>query len=101
MKLQCNGQDIVSINDNQKKVMCHYLPSSEFEADMQRRVQWVIGHKYEQCLKRFRAEWEAKLKAEGAKSIPVNDDEFCALIFARPDYKDRAARDAEEAANLK
>lgn len=100
MKLMCNEKVICELTDIQKKVICHDIPASQFELDMERRVQWVLGHKYEQSLKRFRAEWEAKLKQEGAKSIPVDDAEFCAQIFARPDYKDREARNLEEANRL-
>ena len=96
MKIQYGGQDVLDISDNKKKVMCHYLMASDFDADMKRRLQWVVNHKYEQCLKRFRAEWEAKLKAEGAESIPCKDEAFLNLIFARPDYKDREMRERQE-----
>ena len=42
-------------------------------------------------------EWLPKLYAdESVSSIPASEDELVAMIIARDDYKDRAARDAEE-----
>tara|TARA_Y100001938_G_C7959822_1_gene363696 strand:+ start:560 stop:859 length:300 start_codon:yes stop_codon:yes gene_type:complete len=66
--------------------------------------QWVtdaISGKVASCTKRMIAEWLPKLYAdEAVTQIPANEDEVVALIVARDDYKNRAARDAaaEEAA---
>ena len=54
-------------------------------------------HKYEQCFKKLKAEWDVKLVENGIKSIPTDPDEYATLVFEQPNYKDRATRDAEEA----
>ena len=95
MCVDCNNKEIALLNDMQKKVISYYIPASQFEEDMHRRAHWILNHKYEQCLKRFRQEWEAKLKAEGADSIPVDDNAFVQSIMARGDYKDREMREKE------
>ena len=47
--------------------------------------------------KRLVAEWLPKLYADDSvSSMPASEDEIVALVVARSDYKDRAARDAEE-----
>ena len=46
--------------------------------------------------KRFQREWTTNLMNDETFTdpIPSNKAEFLALILARPDYKDRTARDA-------
>ena len=47
--------------------------------------------------KRMIAEWLPKLYADDSvDSIPANEDDMIAMVVARSDYKDRAARDAKE-----
>ncbi|MDC7243658.1 MAG: hypothetical protein PQJ44_06955 [Sphaerochaetaceae bacterium] len=77
------------------EVFDHIL-ASKFKEDMERRVSYVLDHKFKQCFKRLRQEWEPKLKARGVLSIPLDEEAFCEMVFAQDDYKDREARDSEE-----
>ena len=64
--------------------------------DVQDWVDKAIDGKVSNCKKRMIAEWLPKLYADDSvSSIPASEDEIVALIVARSDYKDRAARDAE------
>ena len=66
-------------------------------ADIQSWVDSAINGKLNNCKKRMIAEWLPKLYADDSvDSIPASEDEIVALVVARSDYKDRAARDAEE-----
>ena len=49
--------------------------------------------------KEFRKEWIDRLMADETFTdpIPSNKEDFCELVMARDDYKDRATRDAEQA----
>ena len=59
-------------------------------------VNGAIDGKIANCKKRMIAEWLPKLYADDSvSSIPASEDEIVALVVARSDYKDRAARDAE------
>lgn len=95
MKISVNDEMLFELSEVQKKVICNDIHVDEFDADMKRRINYILMHKYEQCMKRLRAEWEPKLKAEGAESIPCCDDSFAQLIFAREDYKCRKQRDEQ------
>ena len=65
--------------------------------DIQDWVTKAIDGKVNNCKKRMIAEWLPKLYADDSvSSIPASEDEIVALVVARSDYKDRAARDAEE-----
>ena len=65
-------------------------------ADIQDWVNSAINGKVSNCKKRLVAEWLPKLYADDSvSSIPASEDEIVALVVARSDYKDRAARDAE------
>lgn len=97
MKVSVDGVDLFELSDIQKKVIMYDIPESDFEEDMKRRLQWVITHKYEQTYKRLREEWEPKLSAI-LDSLPTKPDVFASLVFSQPDYKDRAARIKDEAA---
>lgn len=93
MKITVDGVDILTLTDTQKNVIKNEVLSDIFEDDMKRRVVWVLTHKYEQCFKKLKAEWDTKLEAAGVESIPTNKDAYAQLVFSQPDYKDRAARE--------
>ena len=64
--------------------------------DVQDWVDKAIDGKVSNCKKRMIAEWLPKLYADDSvSSIPASEDDIVALVVARSDYKDRAARDAE------
>ena len=97
MKISVNDKEVFSLSEIQEKVIQNDIPSSYFEEDMKRRLQYILMHKYEECFKRLKSEWEPKLKALGVQSIPLNDEAFATLVFSRPEYKDRQSRDLETA----
>ena len=93
MKIKVNDELLFELTDTQKKVIKNDIDANIFDEDMKRRIFYIINHKYEQCFKRLKAEWEPKLAAKGVESIPTDKDAFAQLIFAQPEYKDRSARD--------
>ena len=95
MKVTIDGKDLFELTDIQKKVLKNDIKSEIFEDDIKRRIFYIINHKYEQCFKRLKTEWEPKLAKAGVESIPTNKDAFAELVFAQPDYKDRSARELE------
>lgn len=95
MKISVNGDLLFELSDHHKMVLANDIDASILEEDLKRRIEYIVMHKYEQCLKRFRAEWEPKLRSEGAESIPCDDAKFCAMVCARSDYKSRAQREEE------
>ena len=95
MKISVDGEDLFTISEIQKKVIQNDIPSSIFDEDMKRRLQYILNHKFEECFKRLKNEWEPKLKSLGVKSIPLDDVEFANLVFSRPEYQDRETRDAK------
>ena len=95
MKIKVNDKEVFALNLTQEKCIQNDISSSIFTADMERRVAYVIQHKYDQCFKRLKEEWEPKLTAKGFKSVPTDKDEFAQLVFAQPDYKDRSSREKE------
>jgi hypothetical protein len=88
MKISVNGKSVFELSEIQKQVICNDIPDSIFEKDMERRLKWVLEHKYERCLERLKKEWEPKLK-ERVSSFPTKDEEFAQLVFSQPDYKSR------------
>ena len=65
-------------------------------ADIDDWVQKAVQGKIAQCRKRFVREWQPRLFADPAvTTIPGDEAGFIAIVLTRPDYKDRAARDAE------
>jgi hypothetical protein len=95
MKISVNDQELFTLNETQKSVIKNNIHEDEFEADMRRRLQWVLMHKYEQCFKHLKSEWDAKLPALGVTSVPTDPDAYAQLVFAQPTYKSRKARELE------
>lgn len=96
MKIKVNDKEIFELTQIRKQVICNDIPEQEIDADLERRLKYIVEHKYEQCMKRLKEEWTPKLKAAGVKSIPLDDDAFADLVFKRQDYKNRSARMLEE-----
>ena len=82
----------VTINDTDQKSMKNDL------LDLNQWVQDAVTGKKNNCWKRFQQEWTTKLMEDSSfnEPIPSNKTDFVNLVTARPDYKDRAARDAEQ-----
>lgn len=96
MKVKVDDVEILDISEIKKKVIANDIPSEDLDSDLKRRLCWVLTHKYERCMERLKNEWIPKLRAKGHASIPLDDDELAAMIFADPDYKDRSKRIIEE-----
>ena len=81
----------VTINDAQQKVMKNDL------VDIDDWVQKAVVGKENSSWKRFQQEWTTKLMNDETFTdpIPSNKTDFVNLVTVRPDYKDRAAREAE------
>jgi hypothetical protein len=94
MKIQVDGKTVHQLNETQKKVIQNDIQSEIFQSDMERRVAYIIHHKYEQCFDRLKKEWEPKLQGR-VQSVPTNPDALAELIFSQPDYKSRSIRDKE------
>ena len=83
----------VTINDTDQKIMKNDL------LDLDTWVQDAVIGKKNNTWKRFQSEWTKKLMNDETFTdpIPSNKTDFVNLVTARPDYKDRVARDAENA----
>lgn len=99
MKIKVDEQEVFELSAWEKKVIQHDIPAESFQADMKRRLEWVLKHKCERCYERLEKEWIEKLRADPqVSSIPTDKEEFVNMVTARADYKDRSARLAEEKA---
>ena len=97
MKVSVNGKEIIELSEIQKKVICNDINADIMDADFERRIKYILKHKYERCMERLKQQWMPKLKKNGVTEVPLDNDSFAQLVFAQPNYKDRKARDLEEA----
>lgn len=98
MKIKVDDKIVLELNKTQKKVICNEILEETFQEDMERRVNYILSHKYERCFERLKREWEPKLKGR-VPSIPLDKDDFAELIFSQPDYKNRTQRELENLSN--
>jgi hypothetical protein len=94
MKISVNDKELFTVSEIQKSVIKNDINNDIFDEDMNRRLQWVLMHKYERCFARLKAEWDSKLAINGIKMIPTDPDEYATLVFSQPNYKDRTARES-------
>lgn len=95
MKISVNGVELFELSEAQKQVIKNDILSENLEDDLKRRLQWVLMHKYENCFKRLKSEWDSKLAANNVAMMPTDPDAYAQLVFAQPNYRDRSARDLE------
>ena len=83
----------VTINETDQKCLKNDL------LDLDDWLQQAMIGKINNCWKRFQRQWTQKLMDDPSFTdpIPSNKTDFCELVMARDDYKDRATRDAEAA----
>lgn len=99
MKISVDDQELFTLTPTQKQVIQNDIPLEDFDADMKRRLRWVLlDVKYAKCMERMRKEWEPKLKARGVQMFPTDDDQFAQLVFSQPDYKNASVKMAEQQA---
>jgi RecJ-like exonuclease len=93
MKISVNDQELYTLSDTQKQVIMNEIPEDIFDTDMKRRLHYILTHKYDQCFKALKAEWDPKLLANGVAMVPTDPDAYAKLVFAQPNYKNRSAHD--------
>ena len=96
MKVSVNDIELLTLSEIRKGVIKHFINRDIFDEDMKRRIEWVLNHKYEQCYKKLKEEWDPKLIANGVQSVPTDPDAYAQLVFSQPNYKDRKDRDEEQ-----
>lgn len=92
MKIKIDDKIIFELSEIQQKVIKNDISAEIFEADCERRLCYILEHKYEKCMERLEKEWAPKLR-ERVAAVPTNRDELAILIFSQTDYKDKAVRD--------
>lgn len=94
MKISIDDKELFRLSETQKKVIMNDIHEDIFDEDMKRRLQYILMHKYEQCFRRLKEEWEPKLKSSGIEMLPTNEDAFAQMIFSQPTYKGRKQRES-------
>lgn len=94
MKIQVDGKTVYELSETQKKVIKNDIPDEIFQEDIERRVRYIVEHKYERCMERLKAEWTPRL-AQVHQSLPTNNDQLAEVIFAQREYKRRSQREKE------
>ena len=80
----------VTVGETDQKIL-----KNDF-VDFNEWVQSAVTAQIHKSWKRMQRNWTDKLMDDDTftGSIPSNKEEFITLVLARPDYQDRAARDA-------
>jgi len=95
MKIKLDGIDLVQLNETKQKVIKNEIKEEKFKDDVKRRIVYSVMHKYEQCFKRLKEEWDPKLAKTGLKAIPTDPDAYAELVFSQPTYKNRSDKEKE------
>ncbi len=98
MQITVDGSDLYELLEVDMEILQYMLPSATLNADLKRRLEWVLRHKITRCYVHLRQEWMPILQADPeVTEVPLDDEAFFNMIKVRPDYKDRDAKDAEAA----
>lgn len=92
MKISVDDKELFTLTDIQKKVIMNDIHESIFDEDMKRRLQYILMHKYEECFKRLKSEWDERL-VKVVDSVPTNPDKYAELVFSQSDYRSKAQRE--------
>ena len=89
----------VSLTDLQQTILSNDLYNDTDNAGLDKWIQDAVDGKLNNSWKRMQREWTTKLMDDPSFNdpIPSNQADFVNLVTARPDYKNRKARDDEAA----
>lgn len=85
MKISVNDQELFTLTPIQLQVLGDVI-IDPLEEDLKRRLQYILIHKFEECMIDLKAKWIPKLQANGVKMIPIDNEDFAQLVFTQPDY---------------
>ena len=87
----------INISDEDEKILYNDLHKDvDGNEGIKDWVEKATTGKISSCWRRMHKDWSQRLLDDESFTdpIPSNKAEFLALVLARPDYKDRTARDA-------
>ena len=89
----------ISLTDVQQKILSNDLYNDTDNAGIDSWIQGATDGKLNSCWKRMQSEWTTNLMNDDSFTAPIpsNQADFVNLVTARPDYKNRKARDDEAA----
>ena len=93
MQITVDGIDLFAISTTQQQVIQNYLSSDIFDADIKRRLQWVLMHLHDQAFIGLKNQWDPILATRYIQ-VPTDPDAYAQLVFSQKDYLDRKGRDA-------
>ena len=85
----------VSLTDLQQTILSNDLYNDTDNAGLDKWIQEAVDGKINACWKRMQRSWTTRLMDDPSFTdpIPSNQADFVNLVSARPDYKNRKARD--------
>ena len=85
----------VSLTDLQQTILSNDLYNDTDNAGLDKWIQEAVDGKINACWKRMQRSWPTRLMDDPSFTdpIPSNQADFVNLVTARPDYKNRKARD--------
>lgn len=92
MEIKIDDLIALTLSETQVNILKHDISEDIFIQDISRRLQFIIMEKYKGCLSRIKQEWTPKLVDMGRKSIPLDDEKFCELVFSLKEYADKKTR---------
>jgi hypothetical protein len=96
MDIKVDDTVVYTISESDMLLLKDYMIASMVRTQVEGRVKWLITHLLEQIWKGFNEKWTKILMEDpSVETIPANKEAFIALVTARPDYQDNAARNPD------
>lgn len=70
--------------EQEKQTRNSYLDYEKEE--LEKRIGWILQHKWKNCVKRLRFSWMPRLEERGIMNVPIDDELFAELVFSQHDY---------------
>lgn len=92
MKIFVDDKQLFELADWQLAILSDGI-LGDLQADIERRLKWVIDQKLDTQLAEMKASWIPVLQADDSvAALPKRDEDLVRLIVARADYKNANER---------
>ena len=95
MKIYLDETELLEINPTRLAVFCSQVNEDYIIKYLTEKLTEGFTREYTAAFNRFKKEWDEKLLAENAETVPLSPDLYAQMIFAREDYKSAKQKELE------
>jgi hypothetical protein len=94
MQIKLNDEIIFELSERETQILLYDILPGDLQAEIKRRISWVLETKIQACKERIIQKYEPILK-QTEEFIPTNEEMLLQAMMSHLSYKDKLTRELE------